>query len=156
MNSNYTRLSRSVPDQLETSASLFSRCPAHLTADPALEQQVERYGSDSVDSEPALEVVLGDLPWLTHDLTIVCVGRPKVDEDVEHESDVDDIVKVDHVLGLCTHAAVEGLRLCSTQVLVQAESGHIGCGNGRVDDQKQNHPVPGLFGWQVMWQDESV
>ena len=66
---------------------------AYLVCFGAEEQQVEGYGGDDVDEEPALEVVDGNLERVTHHLVVlVHVRRAEVDEDVDKEHDVNDHV----------------------------------------------------------------
>jgi len=76
------------PRQSQTRSTHY---PTHLVRLGAEEQQVERYCSDHVNEEPALEVVDGDLARVRDDLVVlVDVRRAEVDEYVDDEHDVDD------------------------------------------------------------------
>ena len=93
----------------------------------------------------------GDLARVTHDLVVLIhVGRPKVDQDIYDEHDVDrqidDRQRVVVAIVFVPRSADRGLRAPPAILFVQEEGGYVRGEDRRVDDEDENEPVPHRLG----------
>ena len=88
-----------------------------------------------------------DLARMTHYLVVLIhVGRPKVDQDINDEHDVDrqidDSQRVVVPVVFVPRPADRGLRAPPAVLFVQEERGDVRGEDRRVDDEDENEPVP--------------
>ena len=87
-----------------------------------------------------------DLPRMAHDLVIlIYIRRPEIDQYVNNKHDVNDEVNDRHGVLVAGTDVMWAWLLCA-----QEEGGGVGGKDCRVDDEKEDDPVPHGFKWGVV------